>query len=91
MGSPQPLKETEHYYVLEVSPDGFKAIEGIANMPSVPQKIRQLLQEAVKFSYRQEGPLARLRFEWLEMEAKRQGCSWEDVLFDRAHAKGEAE
>lgn len=86
--SKEPPKIPESYFVLEVAPEAMQAIEGIAKMPSVPQAIRELLTEAVKYSYEVELPLGRMAFEWLEMEAERQGCTWEDILWDRAHAKG---
>ncbi len=84
---PEPAPIPEKYVVMELSPEAFKAIEGISRMPSVPPRIRELLQEALRYSREVELPLARLPFEWLELEAKRQGCDPLDVLFDRAHAK----
>lgn len=82
-------KIPETYIILEVSEKAFKAIDGISRMPSVPESIRKELGEAVKHSRTMNLPLARMPWEWLEMEAERQGCEWSDILFDKAHAEGE--
>lgn len=82
----EPPKQASHYFETELTPIQRDALLLLLDGGSVPEAALAELSAAVRDSRRIEMPLYRSRLDWgeLEREARRQGCSAADILWDRA-------
>ena len=76
----------DEYVEVTMHKDAFKFLEGLSKMSHLTDQTRKLIEEAVKYARVVDLPHVHMPWEWLEMEAERQGCDPVDILFDRAHA-----
>jgi hypothetical protein len=91
----KPDKEDDDsfYYEIELTPRQRYALLDILNQRKRPPvRVTNSIIHAVAQARHIGTKLLRERLDWkeLEREAKRQGCSVVDILFDRAHASEDA-
>jgi len=77
----------DEYFELTVPPDLMVALGDLLEGKRVPGEAITRLQTVWQFGRRVKLPYARLPWGELELEAKRQGISEAEVLWDRARAK----
>ena len=85
----EPPKQAAHYFETEMTPIQRDQLLLLLDGGQIPEAALAELSAAVRDSRRVEMPLYRTRLNWaeLEREARRQGCSAADILFDRAHGR----
>ena len=83
---PEPPKQASHYFEIEMTPVQRDQLLLLLDGGAIPAPALAELSAAVHDSRRVEMPLYRTRLDWaeLEREARRQGCSAADILWDRA-------
>ena len=84
--TPEPPKQASHYFECEMTPVQRDQLLLLLDGGAIPAPALAELSAAVHDSRRVEMPLYRTRLDWaeLEREARRQGCSAADILWDRA-------
>lgn len=84
-----PPKAASHYFEVELTPVQRDALLLLLDGGHVPAGAVADLAAAVRDARRIDAPLFRERLDWpeLEREARRQGVSVIDILWDRAHGR----
>ena len=85
-----PPDDEDHFFEVELTPALRLALLDLITGKRKPRvQVLKSLLEAVGKARRMDGPLLtdKLGWEEIEREAKRQGCSVPDLIFDRARGK----
>lgn len=85
MNLPWRNEPQDHYFEVELTPSQRAALLLLLEGKAITVRTRNVIEDAVRDSRRVDMRLSRERLDWggVEAEARRQGCSIADIIFDQ--------